>query len=52
VDLLSRRVHFIPSRSSDTAVDAAKSVYGNVFMLHGLPDEIVSDRDPQFSSKF
>ena len=52
VDRLSRRVHFIPSRSSDTAVDAAKSFYGNIFKLHGLPDEIVSDRDPKFTSKF
>lgn len=52
VDRISRRVHFIPSRSSDTAVDAAKSFYGNIFKLHGLPDEIVSDRDPKFTSKF
>jgi hypothetical protein len=33
VDRLPRRVHFIPSRSSDTAVDAAKSFYGNIFTL-------------------
>jgi hypothetical protein len=51
-DRLSRRVNFLPSRSSDSAVDAALSFYGNVFKLHGLPDEIVSDRDPKFTSKF
>jgi hypothetical protein len=42
----------LPSKSSDTAVDAAKSFYGNIFKFHGLPDEIVSDRDPKFTSKF
>jgi hypothetical protein len=48
---ISWRVHLIPSRSSDTAVDAAKSFYGNVFKLHGLPDEIDLDRDPKVTSK-
>jgi hypothetical protein len=52
VDRLSRRVQFIPSRSSDTAVDDAKSFYCHVFKQHGLPDEIVYDRDPKFTSKF
>jgi hypothetical protein len=52
VDRLYRRVHFLPSKSSDTAVDAAKAFYGNILKLHGLPDEIVSDRDPKFTSKF
>jgi hypothetical protein len=50
VDRQSRRVYFITSRSSDTAVDAAKSFYGNIFNLHGLPDEIVSYRVPNFTS--
>jgi hypothetical protein len=52
MDRLSRRVRFIPSRSSDTDFDAAKSFYGNIFKLHGLRDEIASDRDPKFTSKF
>jgi hypothetical protein len=52
VDRLSRRVHFFPSRSSDSAVDEAMQFHGNVFKLHGLPDQIVADRDPKFTSKF
>ena len=52
VDRLSHRVHFIPSRVDDTAVDVASSFFGNVFKLHGLPDSIVSDRDPKFTSRF
>ena len=52
VDRMSRRVHLIPSRPFDNAVDAAKSFHGNVFKSNGLPDEIVSDRDLKFTSKF
>jgi len=52
VDRLSRRVHFIPSKMSDTAVDVADSFYTHVFKHHGMPDIIVSDRDPKFTSKF
>jgi hypothetical protein len=40
VDRLSRKVNFMHSRASNTAVDAAKSFYENIFTLHGLPDEI------------
>ena len=52
VDRLSRRVHFIPSKEADTAVDVANAFYSNIFKLHGIPDNIVSDRDPKFTSKF
>lgn len=52
VDRLSRRVHFIPSKDSDTAVDVANAFFSNLFKLHGMPDSIVSDRDPKFTSKF
>ena len=52
VDRLSRRVHFLPSRGTDTAVEAAKAFFANIFKLHGLPDNLVTDRDPKFTSKF
>ena len=52
VDRLSRRVHFTPSKTKDTAVDAAESFFVNVFKHHGLPDDIVSDRDAKFTSRF
>jgi len=52
VDRLSRRVHFIPSKDSDTAVDVANSFFSKMFPYHGMPDSIVSDRDPKFKSKF
>lgn len=52
VDRLSRRVHFLPSRCTDTAIDVAKSFFQNIFPQHGIPDAIISDRDPKFISKF
>lgn len=52
VDRLSRRVHFIPSKITDTAAHAAKAFFATVYRHHGLPDEIASDRDPKFVSKF
>ena len=52
VDRLSRRVRLIPSKTSDTAEDTARSFMCNIFPIHGLPDSIASDRDPKFTSKF
>lgn len=52
VDLLSRRVHFIPFGTNDTALDCAKSFFQNIFKFLGLSDDIVSDRDPKFTSNF
>ena len=52
VDRLTRRVHFIPSNSTDIAVDVAGTFFKNIFSQHGLPENIVSDRDPKIVSKF
>jgi len=52
VDRLSRRVHFIPSKTTDTAVDCANAFFSDLFKHHGMPDSIVSDRDSKFTSKF
>ncbi len=49
VDRLSRTVHFIPSKESDTAVDVANSFFSNLFKQHGLPDSIISDRESKFT---
>lgn len=50
VDRLARRVHFLKRKRTATAVDTAESFFANIFKLHGFPDNIVSDRDPKFSS--
>ncbi len=52
VDRLSRRVHFIPSTESGTAVDVANTFFSNTSKHHGMSGSIVSDRDLEFTSKF
>jgi RNase H-like domain found in reverse transcriptase/Integrase zinc binding domain/Reverse transcriptase (RNA-dependent DNA polymerase)/Integrase core domain/Chromo (CHRromatin Organisation MOdifier) domain len=52
VDKLSKRVHFIPIKSTITAVQCAEVFKDNVFKLHGMPRVILSDRDSKFTSAF
>jgi len=52
VDRLSKRVHFLPTTTQASAPDIAKLFFDQIFRLHGLPQVIVSDRDPKFVSKF
>lgn len=51
-DRFSKRIHRIPSKTDDTVEHAAISSFHNTFRLHGLPDAIVSDRDPRLTSRF
>ena len=44
--------HFIPTKTTATAEDTARLFLDNVFRLHGLPEEIVSDRDSKFTGNF
>ena len=52
VDKLTKQVHFVASKTKDTASDVARLFFDNVFRLHGMPSIIVSDRDSKFTSRF
>ncbi|EIN04208.1 retrotransposon protein Ty3-gypsy sub-class, partial [Punctularia strigosozonata HHB-11173 SS5] len=52
IDLLSGRVHLVPSRQDYRARDIAELVFAEIYRLHGLPRRIVSDRDVLFTSTF
>ena len=52
VDRLTKARHLIPCRTNIDAKDLADLFLQHVFRLHGLPDEIISDRGPQFAASF
>ena len=52
VDRFSKMVHLVAVRESITAKDCARVFIDTIFRLHGLPREIVSDRDPRFTAEF
>jgi len=51
-DRLTRMSHFIPFENVPSASDTANAFMVYIFRFHGLPDEIISDRGTQFTSKF
>ncbi|KAE8969139.1 hypothetical protein PR002_g27525 [Phytophthora rubi] len=52
VDRFTKMVHLIPVSDTVTAAETAAHYIGYVFRHHGLPESIVSDRDPRFTSAF
>lgn len=52
VDRFSKMAHFIPCRTSCSSVQTALLVLTHVVKLHGCPEDIVTDRGPQFRSRF
>lgn len=52
VDRFSKATHFIPLPKLPSARETAVAVINHVFRIHGLPTDVVSDRGPQFISKF
>ena len=52
VDRLSKMVHFAPTHTTVGAEGVAKLFLATVFRQHGLPSNIVSDRDTRFTSHF
>ncbi|KAE9290632.1 hypothetical protein PR003_g25242 [Phytophthora rubi] len=52
VDRFSKMVHLAPVAAEVTAGESAELFLDLVFRHHGLPESIVSDRDPRFTSAF
>lgn len=52
VDRFSKSVHYIPLPKLPTAKETAQLLVQHVFRIHGLPTSVVSDRGPQFTSRF
>ena len=52
VDPLTKTAHFLPVRSTYTPERLAKLYMSEIVRLHGVPLSVVSDRDPQFTSRF
>ena len=52
VDCLSKRACFIATTSDITLLGVARLFWDGVWKLHRLPEEVISDRGPQFMSNF
>ncbi|CAM8880125.1 unnamed protein product [Rhodiola kirilowii] len=51
VDRLSKNAHFIALSHPYTAIEVAQVFLDHIFKLHGMPQNVISDRDPTFMSE-
>ncbi|KAI2644628.1 Transposon Tf2-6 polyprotein [Labeo rohita] len=51
VDCFSKFYRLIPLKGLPTALETAECLFNHVFRYYGLPEDIVSDRGPQFISR-
>ena len=52
VDKLSKMAHYIPLNSTYKEIHIADIFLKEIFILHGIPKAIISDRDTKFTSNF
>ena len=52
VDRFTKMAHFIGLATNATTKDFADTFLNEVWKLHGLPSEIISDMDAKFSGEF
>ena len=52
VDRFTKMAHFTPCSKTISGEGMANLLLNNVVRLHGLPDDVISDRGPQFVSHF
>ena len=52
VDRLSKMAHYVPTTSDVNSKQIDKLYFDYIFRLHGIPDNVISDRGTQFISEF
>ncbi|MBW0525934.1 hypothetical protein O181_065649 [Austropuccinia psidii MF-1] len=52
VDRFSKSTRFLPCHKEDTAMDTALLFWNNIISTCGVPEIIISNRDPKFISEF
>ncbi|GJY22351.1 putative reverse transcriptase domain-containing protein [Tanacetum coccineum] len=52
VDRLTKSVHFIPTRETDSMETPTRLYIKEIVSRHGVPISIISDRDSHFTSRF
>jgi hypothetical protein len=52
VDRFSKMAHFVPCSKTISGKETADLLLTSVIRLHGIPQDITSDRGPQFISHF
>jgi hypothetical protein len=52
IDRVTKIAHFLPVKTYYPVLTYAKLYIARILSLHGIPKTIVSDREPQFVSKF
>ena len=52
VDKLTKWATYVPTRTDVDAPSLARLFFDQVVRLHGVPESLVSDRDPRFTSLF
>ena len=52
VDHLTKLRHMVPCKSTCSSEELADLFLHNVWKEHGLPSTVISDRGPQFASRF
>ena len=52
VDRVSKMAHFVPTRDTVTAQEVGRLYFDKVVKHHGMQKNIISDRDPKFTSRF
>ena len=52
VDRVSKIAHFVPMRGTATSQEIGQLYFNKVVKHHGIQKDIISDRDPKFTSCF
>ncbi|MCO5589090.1 hypothetical protein L7F22_043056 [Adiantum nelumboides] len=52
IDHVAVKAHFVPVKKTVKPDHLARLFVAQIFRLHGMPETIVSDRDPRFTSLF